>query len=130
MILNSRSKSVRFYHEQPHRHPHCRWLFEYSVFHCADTTNGAMSACDTLITAYGDEFETFINGKVEEPRGAELASAKERGLYSWIQRLDFSFPFAYLSRSLTPLFLPILPQTPLAGLDLKHDRNRARVLLI
>jgi hypothetical protein len=47
-----------------------------------------------VIAAYGDEFETFINSKVEEPRGAELASAKERGLYSWTQRLAFRIPFA------------------------------------
>jgi hypothetical protein len=53
-----------------------------------------MSACDTLTAAYGDEFETFINSKVEEPHGAELASAKERGLYSWTQRPALPFPFA------------------------------------
>jgi hypothetical protein len=50
-----------------------------------------MLVCDS---AYGDEFETFINSRVEEPRGAELASAKERGLYSWTQKLAFCIPFA------------------------------------
>jgi hypothetical protein len=53
-----------------------------------------MSACDTLIAGHGDEFETFIYSKVEEPHGAELASATERGLYSWTQRLTLPFPFA------------------------------------
>jgi hypothetical protein len=74
-------------------------------FTAADCTNDDVSACDS---AYGDEFETFINSRVEEPRGAELASAKERGLYSWTQRLAFRIPFAILLRSTTPLFLPIL----------------------